>query len=491
MRIEQQHFFISDEHYGHENIIKYTSRPFENVEEMNEEMIKRNNEIVGPNDIVVHAGDFCWAKTYQEAQKYIDRLNGNHIFLLGSHDKWLKGKSRWQVVWERMIEGQFIVVCHYCMRTWARSHFNSWHLYGHCLDANTEILTKTGWRFRKDLNIDDEVVTLNMSSGLLEYNEICEIVDYPHYYGNMYSLISKGVDLRVTANHTMLDIKRGSDSSCIRKFHAHDIANLERRIFIKAGILPNKGVNINSDYIRLLVWIAADGSLANSNLARIKVFRHRKKERIKWLLNRLNILYTDNTHKDSGVCYNFQIPEALCGYRFKPIDNIILKFNRSQIRTMLSEYIHTDGHLYGKSTAIWTSKREEADIIQAASVTNGFTCNISSRINHGFSKNPSYTLIITDRTERIHANLKERVIVESVLNEPVWCVKTKNKTIMIRRNGKPIIVGNSHGRLDPIGKSWDIGVDNNNFYPISFDKVSKIMEDRPDNPNLVKHKHRH
>ena len=62
---------------------------------------------------------------------------------------------------------------------------------------------------------------------------------------------------------------------------------------------------------------------------------------------------------------------------------------------------------------------------------------------------------------------------------------------MIRRNGKQIIVGNSHGRLDPIGKSWDIGVDNNNFYPISFDKVSKIMEDRPDNPNLVKHKHRH
>lgn len=131
MGTEQQYFFTSDEHYDHKNIIKYTSRPFENVEEMNEELIKRNNKIVSPNDIVIHAGDFCWAKTYQEAQKHIDRLNGNHVFLLGSHDKWLKGKSRWQVVWERMIEGQFIVVYHYCLRVWARSHYNSWHLYGH------------------------------------------------------------------------------------------------------------------------------------------------------------------------------------------------------------------------------------------------------------------------------------------------------------------------------------------------------------------------
>ncbi len=97
---------------------------------MNEELIKRNNEIVGPDDIVVHAGDFCWSKTYQEAQKYIDRLNGNHIFLLGSHDRWLKGKSK-PHIWERMIENQFVVVCHYCLRTWARSHYNSWNFYAH------------------------------------------------------------------------------------------------------------------------------------------------------------------------------------------------------------------------------------------------------------------------------------------------------------------------------------------------------------------------
>jgi len=48
------------------------------------------------------------------------------------------------------------------------------------------------------------------------------------------------------------------------------------------------------------------------------------------------------------------------------------------------------------------------------------------------------------------------------------------------------VYGHSHGKLEPIGKSWDVGVDNNNFYPVSEDQLIKIMNERPDNPNLIK-----
>lgn len=48
------------------------------------------------------------------------------------------------------------------------------------------------------------------------------------------------------------------------------------------------------------------------------------------------------------------------------------------------------------------------------------------------------------------------------------------------------LYGHSHGTLPPIGKSWDVGVDNNNYEPLSLDEVLKIMESRPDNPNLIK-----
>jgi calcineurin-like phosphoesterase family protein len=48
------------------------------------------------------------------------------------------------------------------------------------------------------------------------------------------------------------------------------------------------------------------------------------------------------------------------------------------------------------------------------------------------------------------------------------------------------LYGHSHGTLPPVGKQWDVGVDKNNFTPISFSTVKNIMESRPDNENLIK-----
>jgi calcineurin-like phosphoesterase family protein len=125
------YWFSGDEHYGHENIIRYCNRPFDNVNQMNETLITYHNAVVKDNDIVIHAGDFCLLRKKDKAYgKYINRLRGNHVFLKGSHDYWIPWKHS-QQVWERNIKGYYIVVCHYAMRVWARSHYNSFQLYGH------------------------------------------------------------------------------------------------------------------------------------------------------------------------------------------------------------------------------------------------------------------------------------------------------------------------------------------------------------------------
>lgn len=122
------YFFTADEHYGHRNIIEYCNRPFESVEDMDKWLIENHNSIVKPDDVVVHAGDFT-LKGMAEAMLYRDRLNGNHIFLRGSHDRWTNDFT--PHIWEKAIEGHYIVVCHYAMRVWPRSHYNSIQLYGH------------------------------------------------------------------------------------------------------------------------------------------------------------------------------------------------------------------------------------------------------------------------------------------------------------------------------------------------------------------------
>ncbi len=78
-------FVVSDTHFRHGNIIKYSKRPFTSVEEMDNEMIKRWNRKVGKDDLVIHCGDFALGNE-GEVKEIRDRLNGGLILLKGNHD---------------------------------------------------------------------------------------------------------------------------------------------------------------------------------------------------------------------------------------------------------------------------------------------------------------------------------------------------------------------------------------------------------------------
>lgn len=82
-------YFTADCHFNHKNIIKYTKRPFKNVNEMNFELIRRWNEIVSPNDLVYHVGDFAF-KNKRETRKIEKQLNGTIVHIRGNHD-WNSG----------------------------------------------------------------------------------------------------------------------------------------------------------------------------------------------------------------------------------------------------------------------------------------------------------------------------------------------------------------------------------------------------------------
>ena len=78
-------FFVSDTHWWHTNIIKYCNRPFDTVEEMNENLISNWNSVVNKEDTVFHLGDFafCGVTKYKSI---LEQLNGNIILIKGNHD---------------------------------------------------------------------------------------------------------------------------------------------------------------------------------------------------------------------------------------------------------------------------------------------------------------------------------------------------------------------------------------------------------------------
>ena len=78
-------FFTADHHFGHENIIRFSERPFESLEQMNEEMIRKWNEKIEPGDTVYHLGDFSLGKP-DFTKEILDRLNGNIHLIKGNHE---------------------------------------------------------------------------------------------------------------------------------------------------------------------------------------------------------------------------------------------------------------------------------------------------------------------------------------------------------------------------------------------------------------------
>lgn len=78
----------SDYHFNHDNIRKYSERPFSTLEEMNETIINNHNSLVEKNDTFIFLGDFHFRNvaTKKRAEDFINKLNGRITFVEGNHD---------------------------------------------------------------------------------------------------------------------------------------------------------------------------------------------------------------------------------------------------------------------------------------------------------------------------------------------------------------------------------------------------------------------
>jgi len=173
-----QTWFTADTHFGHGNIIKYCNRPFLSpldkealaanggswhdgtwkgtrssehkisqtaIYMMNDTFIENINECVKPEDTLWHLGDVLFAKKHEYVSKAygcLSRINCKNIHLVwGNHDDPYCRDNRNRTIADYFksvhdltqinVNGQKIVLCHYAMAVWDKSHRGTWQLYGH------------------------------------------------------------------------------------------------------------------------------------------------------------------------------------------------------------------------------------------------------------------------------------------------------------------------------------------------------------------------
>jgi len=180
-------YFISDTHFSHTNIIKYCNRPFikpgdlddkgnwkseylSNLrcKEMNDTIIKNWNSKVTKEDTVFFVGDWGFTKSTEapDGTKFDTirpLLNGNIIFIDGSHDK--NNGCRTPIL-SIIIKhgGKIMELCH------DPEHIRKdiiWHLCGHWHG-------KYGKFIKKDKNIIVDLSVENWNYYPIDINEIMQ-----------------------------------------------------------------------------------------------------------------------------------------------------------------------------------------------------------------------------------------------------------------------------------------------------------------------------
>lgn len=138
-------YFISDLHFNHRNVLRFDSRPFENIEEMNKKLLDNINETVGPNDELFILGDI--AMQTKVAIEFLKSINAKKYLITGNHDngEFIRnsGLCKEVIPYKRItVKNEFLkkfhpegelVVClfHYPILSWDRQRYGAVHLFGH------------------------------------------------------------------------------------------------------------------------------------------------------------------------------------------------------------------------------------------------------------------------------------------------------------------------------------------------------------------------
>lgn len=131
---EREYYIVSDLHFFHKGVLNFcpNTRPWENVEEMNQGLIDHWNDLVNENDVVFCLGDFSF-KAKEATQDIISKLKGHIVFIRGNHCYKVFGQLGLPTYdyLEVKYDGTKVCMMHYPIAAWNQQNRGSIMLHGH------------------------------------------------------------------------------------------------------------------------------------------------------------------------------------------------------------------------------------------------------------------------------------------------------------------------------------------------------------------------
>ena len=360
-----------------------------------------------------------------------------------------------------------------------------------CYDDQTEVLTRRGWLPWRAVVKDDAFATVNPSTGFIEYQKPERLIRY-HHKGKMYHVANRGIDLCVTPDHRMWVKKRDHDDYYVMTAKEVDGKNVQYKaggmhwhgfdpehIELK-GFSQNRGswakkvstININAElWATFLGWYISEGSCDyRKGCYRVRITQNQGpiRDKMREVLSKLPV--TVNEDKNGFIINNEQIwraVEHLGKAPQKHIPQYALDWSPRLLNILLDSLMEGDGDC---NECYYTSSKRLADQIMELALKIGVSATAVIKSEAGTISNydkegreikarydqwkisikrehlepayyPSeYTGVHGDRLD----GSKFPAVSEWIdYDGEVFCAEVPNHLLIVRRNGKILVSGNS------------------------------------------------
>lgn len=375
-------------------------------------------------------------------------------------------------------------------------------LYASCLSEDTEILTREGWKKKDEVFIGDIAATVNDKMEL-EYCLITDKFDY-QVDEKLVSIKNASHDILVTKNHDMMVYKSRIKNAPRRKLKAKEVleasektsAGAKWRIPVvpdvskipRSASFSKSSLNLSdsrwnarklpeniptASFYELLGWFIAEGSLYESvetghkviDIAQVIDANPEKYERIKLLAKDIGLNPIDDKIESSRAIriYCTELFEfySRCGHGAlnKRIPREVLNLeDRTALEALFAGLVGGDGSgLNNSHNAIsyYTSSIGLRDDFQELCFKLGYRTTVWIRpgetktiVDHVATTGDNYMIGVAREFNSGTFKLDEAVS-EIDYSGNVWCITTKNGTLISRRNGKISIMHNC-------GEGWGL-----------------------------------
>lgn len=342
-----------------------------------------------------------------------------------------------------------------------------------CYSRDTEILTTDGWKTFDKLTKGDKVATFDVNTKSIFFERPKKIY-WMRYKGKMIWFKHRNLDLLVTPNHRML-LQQRRRKHKIQILEAQNVKD-EKYVFLtgkwfgkdlKYFTLPEHDYKFNRKLnvvkINFNVWTRflgiylSEGSIVDKKEKRVYIAQMEKSKhfsKFKEILDKLPFPYIYEPKKNCFRINSVQLVKYLKQFgksNEKYVPDYVKNATVSNIKEFLNAYCLGDGDIHQGKMRFSTSSKRMIDDLQELIIKIGCsgiitidkrTTMINPINKKTYPASPIYSIEIKNRNK---TSIRKNYIKHIDYDDYVGCVTVSTGFVLIRRNGRVAISGNTGG----------------------------------------------